>query len=257
VEHPVLSYAHPRRGFLNWLRAHRRAVLGISLVVLTLITLAIAIAPWIAPCAAQAAHLRQQYRISHQVLPVGTVIFTEDPARIAKLASLPDYRQKLDPSGHPYAAGLPVAWERVWSYSNFPAHDFSGLGNFQVDDTFGYLRTSPGGIAWIVHLDQVNPYAAGPNRKASFTQGSIAPVDWTPGARGFSVSFMSDQILLQPADLLTLFAPQPDPADASRINFTYEINGAPGMIDAVVTDRGYVQMSFRNGPAKLVKWNAL
>ncbi len=67
---------------------------------------------------------------------------------------------------------------------------------------------------------------------------------------------MSEQVLLLPADQFTLFAPQADPDDASRVRVPYELNGKLGTLNAVVSDRGFVQFSVGTGPAKLVKWNS-
>lgn len=252
----VLSYGIDRK-----FRIPRRwVVLFVSLLVLI-------VAGWMArplwmPLWGQAVHLRSQYRISHQVLPAGTVIYTEDPQRISALSKLSDYRSKTDlyhHNGWPWSANFPTAWERAYVSGSFLARDTPNgpVERYQVDNTFGYLRTSKGGIDWIVHLDQVNPLeASGGGRKVSVTQVAFRPVGWTPGARGLSVSYMSRRVLLKPSDIFTLFAPQPDPKDKSRITIGYELNGQSGVLDAVITDRGYVQIDVGSGPAKVVKWNS-
>jgi len=255
----VLDYSsHGESRFWKWLRRHRRLLGTAAGVVLLLAIVGYANRQWLGDVWGQWRHLRLQDRISHQFLPAGTVIFTEDPARIATVSSMAGYRQKADFDGKPYAAGVLLPWERVYAWADFPARDpmTGSIDGVQLDDTFGYLRTSAGGKAWIVHLDQVNPFlSASGKRRAAFTQGSVTPVGWTPGSRGIWVSTMSLQIELEPADRLTFFAPQPDPSDAARILVPYEINGVAGVLYGVVQDTGHVVFSVHSGPARLVKWN--
>ena len=113
-------------------------------------------------------------------------------------------------------------------------------------------------MEWIVNLGQVNPFKGRGTgtRRVGYTQGSIKVAGWTPGERGTVSSWMSLQFVLAPTDTITLFAPQPDPKDPSRINIAYELNGQPGQMDGVVRNDGYVTFTIRTGPGKLVRWNA-
>jgi hypothetical protein len=249
---PVLPY-----GVATPPHKRRRRIIALTILLLLSILAAKLIFIVVQPYWLQAIYLRHQSRIAHQLLPPGTVIYTEDPTRIAALSNLPGYRDKhlQFPSTYDF---LPPAWERAYNSETFPARDPGSTQNalFQVDDNFGYLRTSSGGKPWIVRLDQVNPWkVAGGRRMVSITQGAFAPVGWTPGARAVDVSYMSRQVLLAPEDRITLFAPQPDPTDASRVNIPYELNGQSGVLKAALTDKGYVEFSNDTGPANVVKWD--
>jgi hypothetical protein len=81
------------------------------------------------------------------------------------------------------------------------------------------------------------------------TQGAFGYVGLKPGQRGRSATYMSNQVLLGKGDVLTLFAPQPDRRDASRVVVSYELNGVAGELLGIVTDRGYVDFSTASGPA--------
>ena len=247
----VLEYGH-EPALKNKRRWFMVAVVGVLLIVLGWIGY-----PMLRPYWNQGRYLWAQYRISHQALPEGIVIYTQDAARIAILRSRPDYREKRVTWEAAYATSLPEAWERKYGIDEFAAKDAAGrVERYQINDTFGWLRTSKGGVDWIVKLDQVNPYVATGNRRmVCLTQAAIRPVGWTAGARAICVSFMSDQVLLEPTDVFTLFAPQGDPADASGVNVAYELNGQRGELNAVVTNGGYVQFKVRNGPARMVKWD--
>jgi hypothetical protein len=208
------------------------------------------------PYLLQAAHLREQNRISHQVLPSGTVIYIEGPGRIAILRGRTDYRSRREYWGTQSAAGVPDAWERAYGNDSLSALQGAVVGNCPINDTFGYRRTSSNGVEWIVHLDQVNPRAVAAGcRKVGLTQGAFRPVGCRPGSRGVCVSVMSKQLLMRQSDIFTLFAPQPDPADASRVNVAYELNGQGGELKAVVMDRGYVDFSTASGLARVMAWN--
>jgi hypothetical protein len=249
---PVLPYGVEPLSYKR-----RRRIIVLAILLLIAIFAAKIIFRLLQPYWLQAVYLRHQNHIAHQVLPAGTVIYTEDPARIAALRTLPDYRDKhlMFPPTYDF---LPPAWERAYSSETFPARDPGSTQDalFQVDDNFGYTRTSSGGKPWIVRLDQVNPWkGANGRRMVGLTQGAFAPVGWTPGTRAIDVSYMSRQILLNPDDRITLFAPQPDPTVPSRINVPYELNGQSGVLKATVTDNGYVDFTNDSGPATVVKWN--
>ena len=224
-------------------------ILPTAVVVAILCTFAFAISP----SGKQAYYLWQQKRISNRVLPANTVIYTEDPARIAVL-DRSNYRPKREQKN------FPEAWERVRSVGAFSAwhgNPTNSFDRYQVNDTFNFLRTSTNGVEWIVHLSQVNPFPASQKRrKVSLTQSSFRPAGRQPGDRAIIVSLMSEQVLLQASDIFTLFAPQPDVHNVSRTVVPYELNGQAGILDAIVTDQGYVQFSVRSGPALLVKWDS-
>jgi hypothetical protein len=229
-------------------------------IALVIIPLAIAcgVALALSPLGKQARYLWHQHQISRQVLPTGVVIYTEDAARIASVRGRPDYREK-GKHAPGYPTNAPAAWERTWTQGSLEAHWSQPGGEMAyhaMDDTFCWPRTSAGGIKWVVNLGQVNPFqAAEGRRRVSLTQSTFRPAGWKIGDRAVVVSFMSEQVLLKPSDVFTMFAPRLDPNDSSRVNVPYELNGQSGMLDAVVTDRGYVQISVRSGPAQMVKWN--
>ncbi len=237
-------------------RASRWRLLGFSLAA-TAVFISL-VSEHLSTAWAHAMRLELQSRMSHQVLPAETVIYTEDPIRITALQSRTGYRNKAKLRRAAHLQGLPNACERVSAASSLEAWSDSAnqLENYQVDDTFGYQRTSAGGIEWIVKLDQVNPFPiAEGRRKVTLTQQSFQPVDSRFGSRWRAVSYNSLFLLLQPSDTLTVFAPQPDPDDGSRVNVPYELNGQAGLLDGVVTDNGYVKYSVRTGNVELVKWN--
>ncbi len=112
----------------------------------------------VSPYGKQARYLWHQHRITHQALPANTVIYTEDPVRIARLQDRPDYQKKRKYAQSP--TNSPPAWERKWSQGSLEAHTGTSTGavdGHAVDDTFSGLRTSAGGVAWVVNLGQVNP----------------------------------------------------------------------------------------------------
>lgn len=237
-----------------------RRRLGQRWIAVSIVALSLSLAYWLVrprlqPSLDQVAHLRQQRKVASHVLAPDTVIYTEALDRVAALRSRTDYRDKrYNPWGISYPSGLPDAWERVYASETLEGSDGSSVSKYQIDDTFGYRRTSAGGVDWIVHLGQVNPWPTeGGGRRVGLTQGAIRPVGWAPGTRGLAVSFMSKQVLLGPTDVFTLFAPQPDPADASAVRVPYELNGQRGELRAVVTDRGYVDFSNASGPATVEK----
>jgi hypothetical protein len=68
----------------------KRIALAATLAALALVSILL-----LKPYVEQAQYLRIQWRISHHLLPPGTVIYTEDPARIATLAQLPQLARKI------------------------------------------------------------------------------------------------------------------------------------------------------------------
>ena len=239
---------------------HWRRWVGGGLVILVLLALAWLGVRLYRPYRAQASHLRAQERLSHQVLPAGTVLYTEDPARVAALRGQGGYRDVREPKevGRQEPAVIPEALERVHvthGFSLAPIVLQNGQTiqpNTQVRDTFGYERVSEGGQHWIVFLSGASRWAAdGGRRKVGLTQAEVRPVGWKPGARGQWVSYASKDVLLEPTDVFTLFAPQPDPHDASRIDVPYELNGQPGVLDGEVQDSGRVVFSVSAGPARM------
>ncbi len=211
--------------------------------------------PFVEPAWRQGMHLQQQRRISHQVLPAETVIFTEDPARIASLRGRAGYRDAAD-RGYARSPGLPPAWERIWNSYNFEERSAGALTRIQLDDTFCHERISAGGIRWIVNLSQVNPWLQPDGRRnVGLCQAALTPAGWSVGSRGTSVSTMSDQIRVGPADVVTLFAPRLDPVAADRVTVGYEVNGRPGVLAGTVQENGHVRFAVVSGPGRLVPWN--
>jgi hypothetical protein len=231
---------------------HRRwRAWRVLLVVLVAGGIAAVVWPMIHPFVNQAEFLAWQSRMSHQALAAGTVIYTEDPVRVGVLKNDPAYRPKQQPWPADFPA--PSAVERIWHTMDWEVFAPSGRIRVQSDDTFSFERTSAGGQHWIIHLDQVNPWASDKSKRyVGFTQGAVRPAGWTPGTRGAWVSYDSRQVLLSPNDVITLFAPQPDPSNAAQILVPYELNGTPGTIIGTVKDNGGVHFSVKNGPAQVV-----
>lgn len=212
----------------------------------------------LSPLGKQAAYLWKQHQIGSQVLPPDTVIFTEDPARIALLRGRPDYndyREARKQSSGQNPTNFPNTWVRVTQRSSFPAPlavATGEMGNVQIEDTFGYPRKSSGGTSWIVHLDQVHSFATSDGqRRVCLTQSTFKPAGWKPGAKAIWMTFSSEDVLLKQSDVFTLFAPQPDPDDTSRITMPYELNGQRGVLKAAVTDQGRVHFRVHSGPAEI------
>jgi len=88
-------------------------------------------------------------------------------------------------------------------------------------------------------------------RTIGITYSTFTLAGWRPGDRGVNRSTSVDMVLLGHSDAFTLFAPQPDPNDASRVLVPYELNGQPGVLDAQVTDEGYLICTVRTGSARL------
>jgi len=247
---PVLTYGVEPR-FKHWRRWGVRGLVAVVLVA----------AAWLGlrlyrPYQAQAAHLRNQERLSRQVLPAGTVLYTEDPTRIAALRGQSGYRDaRTSRTRQPEdVAAMPDAWERAYATWMFPVriHDTSDYGNLLVHDTFGCRRVSGGGVEWIVLLSQVNPFAARNGRRTVIiTQVAVRPAGRRPGDRGQYETYAGNAVLLDPSDVFTFFAPQPNPHDKSLIDVPYELNGHVGMLSAQVQDNGRVVFSVRTGPARM------
>jgi hypothetical protein len=206
--------------------------------------------------AVQSAHLQAQAALFRQVLPEGTVLYTEDPTRIETVRGRGGYRDARNSRQHRAedVAVMPGAWERVERRWDFEGHDEDNpqIVSFQLDDTFNHLRTSKGGVRWIVSVGRGGPFATPTGgRTVGIAYGTFSLAGWKPGDRGFSRSTSMDQVLLGRSDVFTLFAPQPDPNDASLVMAPYELNGQPGILDAQVTDEGYLICTVRTGPAHL------
>ena len=107
-------------------------------------------------------------------------------------------------------------------------------------------------MEWIVLLSQVNPFAA-PNgrRTVIITQAAVRPAGRRPGDRGRYETYAGNAVLLDPSDVFTLYAPQPNPHDKSLIDVPYELNGEAGVLGAEVQDNGRVLFSVRTGPARM------
>ena len=184
--------------------------------------------------------------VANYVLPRGTIIYTEERARIPALSGEPCYRSKRAFWGAHYPNSLPDAWERFYEMGSYPGGRAA----------FGHVRTSENGTRWSVRLEQVNTLeAGGGSRKVGFAQRAFRQIGTGRGCMGFDiqeVSFVSKQMLLGPSDVVTFFAPQPDSGDASRIFIPYELNGRSGQLSGTVMDRGYVEFAVESGAARVV-----
>jgi hypothetical protein len=248
-------------------------LLGFAAIIFFLLLLGLGSWRLVEPYVHQTLHLHVQHQLSHELLPVGTVIYTEDPLQIAKLQHNSTYRSQREYSktmaiqypdaGFHYPAGFPEAWERVssnpsflavqhgWTNSTFRSVEKPGLSYF------GYSRTSAGGVEWIVRLEEVNASeAAQGRRKLYLTQAAYSAAEWKPGSLGTNVSFMGKVVMLDKSDIITLFAPQPDSVDVSRITIPYELNGNRGELSATVFDNGYLNYAVESGPAKVLDWRS-
>ena len=155
----VASAAPLSYGTAPDLRRRRRRRVVLSLSALLLIGSLILTNHLLQPVWDQATHLRAQYRIAHQLLPQGTVIFTEEPARIAALRTNEAYQFKIQ-GALPRGVFFPDALEREQTSILFSARDPGATKNsrYQTSDTFGQLRTSRGGVEWIVVLHGVSVF---------------------------------------------------------------------------------------------------
>jgi hypothetical protein len=111
-------------------------------------------------------------------------------------------------------------------------------------------------VCWIVQLSSFgldgSPSPEG-DRLVSIGQSAIQPVGFSAGARGKRAAAISDDIGLGASDILPVFAPSPDPHNASRINIPYELNGHRGTFVATVTDSDYIAFAAAEGPATVIR----
>jgi hypothetical protein len=206
------------------------------------------------PWRVHARLLATQYRISHQVLPAGTVIYTEDPHLIATLRTRSGYRDKADyirsgDGGYPDT--WPDPWERIYHFHYMNVRPGEGAA---AGDNFGLRRTSGRGAVWIVCLDEVfASQATGDNRDLYFGWTMIRPVGWWPASHVDWKPDLKMKLPLTRSDAITIFAPQPDRADRSRIHIPYELNGHPGVLDAIIAADGHLEYAIASGPVRLAR----
>lgn len=212
----------------------------------------------------QATHLQKQRELCQILFTPDTIIYTEDPGRFQDVIPGQPYTSYAQ-----YREGMPDAKERKLDSYMFEGRFFSSskVVNLVGAYSYGQKMSSPSGDKWIVKLGsvQVFPYkkdegnssmrAPPPGegyRTAIIGQSAIRPVGWRIGSRGTSISISGNKMLLGPDDQLTVWAPQQDPDDSSRVTVMYEINDEKGMLEGSLDYDGRIYFSVLSGPAKML-----
>ncbi|MFA9478968.1 hypothetical protein ACERK3_11795 [Phycisphaerales bacterium AB-hyl4] len=197
----------------------------------------------------QGEHLRIQRQAANNVLPPGTVIYTEDASHIATVRGDPAYRPD------PFRPEIkPERWHRIGRDFGIELRDQvrSRIDRYAVGGVFGAERTSANGHTWIVTVAGGNIFPSDSGtRLVHLAWRNFEPVGWASGARGSGVSRMGPKIELTPADRLTLFAPETDPSRADRVIVPYELNGQNGRLAMTLRDGGSLAFEVLDGPATL------
>jgi hypothetical protein len=92
-------------------------------------------------------------------------------------------------------------------------------------------------------------------RSVSFYAESIQPGTPTRLWQAAAGRRMLFTVLLSATDRLTLFAGQPDAADASRFTLSYSLNGRDGTLDGRLRQNGQVDLVPRAGTMGVVNGN--
>jgi hypothetical protein len=163
------------------------------------------------------------------VVPPDKIVYEEDPVRAEELLKKPYYEPI---SGGEGACLLDeLAWKMV------------GVNHLGVANVFLRERRAAGKETRIVSVRVGNRWS-GPFRGVDLMWEVFAPGPGNP-ARNVTHTY---QLTLRGRDVLTLYAGQPDPADASRFTIRYRTRAGEGVLDGQLTAEDQVLFSIRDGP---------
>ena len=163
------------------------------------------------------------------VVPPDKIVYEEDSVRAAELLKKPYY----EPIDGDEGACLPdrLAWEMV------------GVHHLGLANVFLRERTAPGKETRIVSV-RVGNRNFGTFRGVQLMWEVFAPGPGNP-ARNVTHAY---ELQLRGRDVLTLYAGQPDPADASRFTIRYRTRAGEGFLEGQLTAEDQVLFSIRDGP---------
>ena len=185
-------------------------------------------------------------RAEQFVEPPNTVVFTTDKARIPSLARASYRSWRSGPHGRSDAWREPSVWFEL-QLSRHSIVSFDPC-------PFLHSRAAPGQQSRIVAVE-VDLQGIQPGEQLS-ERLLVRPqtLSWSrPSPQPVSAQLNTSPslgltIILNPNEPLTIFAGQPDPADASHFTIGYTLSGKPGTIDGRLLGDGTVKLTVRHGP---------
>lgn len=188
------------------------------------------------------------------VPPAGEIIYSEEPADIARLAGVAGYTTKQLPGPMIYSGPIIPRVRAVWR------------------EGVTWAGMSGGYPFWLPHYRDVTPcgrYRAvgGDERFIHFISGACAGHHdgdrdvYLPGCRVSSVVTLwpgppmkavgsgYGAVQLIPGDHVIVYSPFPDSKDTSHFTVGYAINGQPGVIDGWLLPSDEVVFRLTSGPA--------
>ena len=224
----------------NWRRAAIAvAVLVAGVMVVKMVTPRVT--KWVRP---HWVAYEGQRDVEAVITPPGAVIYSEEPAEIARLTGQTQYELGSAEGG---GGGMPAvtrlsAWYR--DPQQLEASHRSGMAPIG-------LRRVPDGQWRLINLSggQDGTQLDG-SRNAMFPTYDVRTrATFQAAAPPKQLWYGVNRLTLAPTDRVTILAGQLDPADESRFTFDYTLNGVPGTVDGHLGADDNVTFTIRSGPA--------
>lgn len=203
----------------------------------------VALLCWAAPYVWQRARISYLYRqcAAFTAAP-NQLVYTENPVSIRPLmASDPSFQM-----AHNFWGGVGRVspnWQRLYTALSPPGFNSCGTA-------FLHECRTPNGARVLVAVDYLHATALNDHRMVTF-QVRVFSRGWMyelpTGLYDVDLQVPVAVFPDKPMQL-TIFAGQPDPADASHFTIPYEIDGVSGMIDGWVRNSGSVDLEDRKEP---------
>ncbi|HEV7298136.1 MAG TPA: hypothetical protein VGN72_02145 [Tepidisphaeraceae bacterium] len=185
-----------------------------------------------------------QRKVEAVIAPPGAVLYSEEPAEIARLTGQAQYELRTADGG---GTGMPTVARLSASYSDPQQLEVSYRSGMAPIG----LRRVPGGPWRLINLNG-GQYGTQPDgsRNALFPTYDVRTrATFQAAARPKQLWYGMNRLTLAPTDRVTILAGQLDPADESRFTFDYTLNGAPGTVDGHLGADDNVTFTIRSGPA--------
>lgn len=182
--------------------------------------------------------------LSAYTAPADRVVYTDDPAEAERLLSAPDTMYYQDTG---YGLRSNESKFVAARYRSLRAREYPFYLSEVVFVHERYPEKSDEPLIASMTVTASFDSRVSLAREIGFYAETIKPRVFSRQSWEGSRSVL--KLNLSPADVLRIFAGQPDANDRSRFTIRYELNGEPGTIDGQLIAEGNVRLSVRDGPA--------